>query len=67
VLTGKGNGATGGPKRDIVALNAAAALVACGAAGELKSGVQLASDILDSGAALATLETFARTSQALAS
>ncbi len=45
-----------GPKRDIVVLNTAAALVAGGMARDLPEGVQRASDSLDSGAARAALE-----------
>ncbi|MDQ3703322.1 MAG: anthranilate phosphoribosyltransferase [Chloroflexota bacterium] len=65
VLGGKGStgGATRGPQRDIVVLNAGAALVASGAVGDLKSGVQRAAEVVDSGAALATLDAFARASQ----
>jgi anthranilate phosphoribosyltransferase len=67
VLAGKrnGNGAANAAQRGIVALNAGAALVASGTAASLADGVRLAADVIDSGAALATLETFARTSQAL--
>ena len=45
-----------GPRRDIVLLNAAAALVAAGKAGDFKQGLQLAADSVDSGAALGKLE-----------
>ena len=45
-----------GPKRDIVALNAAAALVAGGKAANLKEGILLASESIDSGKALEKLE-----------
>ena len=45
-----------GPKRDVVLLNAAAALVAAGKAGELKEGIGLAEEAIDSGAAAAKLE-----------
>ena len=65
VLAGK-EGGTGGPRRDIVAFNAGAALVACGGAETLEEGVRLAADVLDSGAALDTLDAFARRSQELA-
>jgi anthranilate phosphoribosyltransferase len=44
-----------GPRRDIVLLNAAAALVAAGLAGDLKEGVALGADAIDSGQAAATL------------
>jgi anthranilate phosphoribosyltransferase len=40
-----------GPKRNIVLLNAAAALVCAGKAGNLKDGIRLAENAIDSGAA----------------
>ena len=46
----------GGPKRDIVLANAAAALVAVGKVETLTDGVQLAAVSIDSGAALEKLE-----------
>lgn len=49
-----------GPIRDIVALNAAAALVAADTAPDLKGGVRLAEDTIDSGAAKEKLEAFVR-------
>ena len=44
-----------GPRRDIVLLNASAGLVAAGLANDLKDGVTLATDAIDSGEAAATL------------
>jgi anthranilate phosphoribosyltransferase len=44
-----------GPRRDIVLINAAAALVAVGMAGDLKEGVAMGSEAIDSGQAAATL------------
>jgi len=44
-----------GARREIVLLNAAAALVAAGLAGDLKQGVQLGAEAIDSGQAAATL------------
>ena len=44
-----------GARRDIVLLNAAAALVAAGLAGDLKEGVALGTEAIDSGQAAATL------------
>jgi anthranilate phosphoribosyltransferase len=44
-----------GARRDIVLLNAAATLVAAGLAGDLKEGVTLGADAIDSGQAAATL------------
>ena len=45
-----------GARRDIVLLNAASALVAAGRAGDLKEGVALGAEAIDSGQAAATLE-----------
>ncbi|HEU4752937.1 MAG TPA: anthranilate phosphoribosyltransferase, partial [Armatimonadota bacterium] len=45
-----------GPRREIVLLNAAAALVAAGAAADLREALGLAAESLDSGAAHARLE-----------
>lgn len=44
-----------GPRRDIVLLNAAAVLIAAGLAGDLKEGVALGAEAIDSGQAAATL------------
>jgi anthranilate phosphoribosyltransferase len=44
-----------GPRRDIVLLNAAAALVAAGLCADLKEGVTLGAEAIDSGQAAATL------------
>jgi len=44
-----------GPRRDIVLLNAAAALVAAGRAVDLKEGVAMGTEAIDSGQAAATL------------
>ncbi len=49
-----------GPRRDIVLVNAAAALVACGKAGDFRRGMEIAARSIDSGAALAKLEQLAR-------
>ncbi len=54
-----------GAYRDAVLLNAAAALLIAGKAADLREGVQMAAESLDSGKALAKLEALARiTSQA---
>jgi len=45
-----------GPKRDVVALNAAAGLVAAGRAADLKEGLAQATEILDSGRGAEVLE-----------
>jgi anthranilate phosphoribosyltransferase len=55
-----------GPKRDIVVMNAAAALVAGAKARDLKEGVELAGRSIDSGAARGKLEALVRLSRALA-
>jgi anthranilate phosphoribosyltransferase len=44
-----------GARRDIVLLNAAAALVAAGLANDLKQGVAMGAEAIDSGQAAATL------------
>jgi anthranilate phosphoribosyltransferase len=45
-----------GPKRDVVLLNTAAALVACKKAADLKAGIAMAEAAIDSGAAMGKLE-----------
>lgn len=45
-----------GPKRDMVLINASAALVAAGKAADFKAGVKLAEEIIDSGKAKAKLD-----------
>jgi len=45
-----------GPRREIVLLNAAAALVACGIAEDLKEGVARGAEAIDSGQAAVTLQ-----------
>jgi anthranilate phosphoribosyltransferase len=49
-----------GARREIVLLNAAAALVAAGLAGDLKEGVAQGAEAIDSGQAAATLEKLRR-------
>ena len=53
-----------GPKRDIVLMNAAPPLVACGKAATLQEAVKLAGTVIDSGAALEKLDALRRCSQA---
>jgi anthranilate phosphoribosyltransferase len=53
-----------GPHRDIVLLNAAAALVVCGRAASLGEGLEAAGRAVDDGRAAAVLEALVRTSQA---
>ena len=55
-----------GARRDIVLMNASAALVAGGRANDLKEGVQLAAQSIDSGAARERLERLVAYSQRLA-
>ena len=52
-----------GAKRDIVLVNAAAALVAAGRAADLGEGMQLAAEAIDSGAARAKVDELARFSR----
>lgn len=59
ILTARQNG----PRRDVVVLNAAAALVAAGRADDLPAGIKQANESLDSGAALAVLERFVEFTQ----
>ena len=47
-----------GAKRDAVLMNAGAALYIAGKASSMKEGISLAGSLIDSGKALATLETF---------
>ncbi|MGI8423167.1 MAG: anthranilate phosphoribosyltransferase, partial [Chloroflexota bacterium] len=63
VLSGSGDATEA--QRDMVALNAAAALVAAGAASDLRAGLERAREVLRSGAGLRALEAFVRTSQEL--
>ena len=55
-----------GPQRDVVLLNAAAALVAGGRAQELKHGVKLAGEAIDNGSALAKMEELIKLSHSFA-
>lgn len=58
---------TPGPHRDIVVMNAAAALLTAGVCANLAEGLQTASDAIDRGAAKRTLETLAAESGTAAS
>jgi len=60
------SGEMDGGKRDVVLLNAAAALVAGGAADSLADGVRLAAESLESGAALSKLDALIAYSQRFA-
>lgn len=55
-----------GPKRDVVVLNAAAALYVAGAAPSLADGLRLAEESIDAGKAMAVAEGLVQTSRALA-
>jgi anthranilate phosphoribosyltransferase len=57
------SGAERGAKRDVVVLNAAAALVAGGKARDLKQGLVLSNESIDSGRAHAALEGLIAKSQ----
>ena len=52
-----------GPRRDCVLIRSAAALVAAGRAADFKEGARLAAEAIDSGAALAKLNTLIAFSQ----
>jgi len=52
-----------GPKRDIVVMNAAAALVVSKKASDLREGASLAEEVIDSGQALEKLDALVRLSQ----
>jgi anthranilate phosphoribosyltransferase len=56
ILRGILDGSVNGPKRDVVLLNAGAALMAAGKAGDLQAGIGLARDSIASGAALTKLD-----------
>jgi anthranilate synthase/phosphoribosyltransferase len=62
VLSGKKDGS----RRDVVALNAAAALVAAGKANNLRAGIEMANESIDSGAAMTVLERFIEFTQRFA-
>jgi len=49
-----------GPRRDVVLLNAAAALMAAGKAGDFKAGIHLAKNSIDTGAARSRMQALVR-------
>jgi anthranilate synthase/phosphoribosyltransferase len=59
------SGVDGGPRRDVVIFNAAAALVAAGKADTLLSGIAMGQESIDSGAALAALDKLVEVTQAV--
>ncbi len=67
ILRGVLDGSVRGPKRDVVLLNAGAALVVGGKANDIPGGVKLAEQTLDSGAALGKLDALIEKSQGYAS
>ncbi len=67
ILRGVLSGETGGAKRDVVLLNAGAALMAGGRVDSFEDGVMLARETIDSGKALATLDNLIDLSRSLAS
>lgn len=66
ILRGILSGEIKDAKRDVVILNAAAALIAGGLVSNFPDGISLATDIIDSGAALAKLDALIAYSQKLA-
>ena len=66
ILRGILSGEVDSAKRDVVLLNAGAALVAGGVAPDIAAGIAQASEILDSGAALAKLDALIACSQKFA-
>ena len=56
----------GGPSRDVVVINAAAAILAAGGAHDLGAAVERAREAIDSGAAEGVLERLVRRSGELA-
>lgn len=54
-----------GPRRDIVLMNSAAALMVAGKAGDFRTGLNMAADAIDSGKALKKLEEVKRVSNSL--
>jgi anthranilate phosphoribosyltransferase len=66
ILRGVLNGTIRDAKRDVVILNAAAALVVGGKANSLRSGLPLAAEVIDSGAAVAKLDALIAYSHKLA-
>ncbi len=58
-------GETKGPKRDIVIVNAAAALLVDGKAADMQDGIEMARETIDSGRAAAALEKIIRISNKL--
>lgn len=66
ILRGVLNGSERGPKRDVVLLNAGAALMAADAVRSIADGLRLARDTIDSGAALQKLDALIEFSRSVA-
>jgi anthranilate phosphoribosyltransferase len=67
ILRGVLAGTIRDPKRDVVVLNAGAALMAAGQVDDLKAGIQRAGEAIDSGAALGKLDALILYSRSLQS
>ncbi len=67
ILRGVLDGSLRGAKRDVVLLNAGAALHVAGKADSIQSGIRVATDVIDNGAAVAKLDELVALSQELAS
>ena len=63
ILRGVLGGTVDGPKRDVVLLNAGAALLVAGKAGDLQAGIALSRESIDSRAALQRLDALVEFSQ----
>ena len=67
ILRGVLDGSIRGAKRDVVVLNAGAALMVAGKVDSIKAGLRMADEVIDNGAAVAKLDDLIRVSQELAS
>ena len=67
ILRGVLDGSETGAKRDVVLLNAGAAIMAAGKVKSIADGVRMARDVIDSGRAIAKLDNLIAFSQKLAS
>jgi anthranilate phosphoribosyltransferase len=65
ILRGVLSGTVDGPKRDVVLLNAGAALLAAGMVSDLRAGIEVARESIESGAALEKLDALIGLSQEL--
>jgi len=67
ILRGVLDGSISGAKRDVVVLNAGAALLAAGKVDDIKAGIERAAETIDSGQAVEKLDKLIEFSQSLAS